>query len=422
MQLQVCTFKPLRICLVSKEYPPEGSGGIANYVHLLAHGLAEEGHDVTVIAGPADNGSMTPSNCTAPHAPELYRVEDRRLALPPPIRRKARGIWRQLERSWTVDRKIAHLEHEQGPFDVVEMPNWGAEGLCYSFRQRAPLVIRLSTPLAQVSLLKEGPSDRMGLRLACFFEALPARRAAHIIANSRFIAQYCTELYKIPNAEMEVIPHGVPIPISPPVAKNVREGTVTVLYVGRLEKRKGIDRLLHAIPRVIREAPCCRFVIVGDDIGEAPQGKSYRDYFERFASPAAQAATTFLGHVEESELSLLYADCDVFVAPSISESFGLIYLEAMARAKPVIAFRTGGVPEVVAHKKNGILVELDNVSELANAIIQLSADQELRRKFGRCGFERVQATFTAKRMVKETVACYRRIISGNGNRSSHDLV
>ena len=173
---------------------------------------------------------------------------------------------------------------------------------------------------------------------------------------------------------------------------------------------------------MIREAPCCRFVIVGDDIGEAPQGKSYRDYFESFASPAAHAATTFLGYVEESDLSQLYADCDVFVAPSLSESFGLIYLEAMARAKPVVAFRTGGVPEVVAHNRNGILVELNNVSELAGAIIRLSEDQELRRMMGRCGFERVQTSFPAERMVRESVACYRRVISGNGNRLSHDLV
>ncbi len=415
-------MKPLRICLVSKEYPPSGSGGIANYVHLLAHGLVEAGHEVSVIAGPADYGSMTPSDSNAPQAPELYRVENRRLALPPPIRRKARGIWRQLERSWAVDRKIARLERTQGPFDVVEMPNWGAEGLCYSLHPRAPLVIRLSTPLAQVSLLKDGRSDRLGLRLACFLEALPARRAAYIIANSRFIAQYCTELYRIPSAELEVISQGIPVPISPPVERQTKVGTVTVLYVGRLEKRKGIDRLLHAIPRVIREAPCCRFVIVGDDIGEAPQGMSYRDYFESFASPAAHAATTFLGYVEESELSQLYADCDVFVAPSLSESFGLIYLEAMARAKPVVAFHTGGVPEVVAHNRNGILVELNNVSELAGAIIRLSEDQELRRMMGRCGFERVQTTFPAERMVRESVACYRRVISGNGNRLSHDLV
>ena len=208
-------MKPLRICLVSKEYPPAGSGGIANYVHLLAHGLVEQGHDVTVIAGPAAIGSSSPS--TSPpvmHGPKLNRVENRRLALPPPLRRKARGIWNQLERSWAVDREIARLERTQGPFDVVEMPNWGAEGLCYSLHQRAPLVIRLSTPLAQVSLLKEGRSDRWGLRLACFLEALPARRAAHIIANSEFIANCCMNLYRIRDTTPVVIPHGIELPAS----------------------------------------------------------------------------------------------------------------------------------------------------------------------------------------------------------------
>lgn len=416
------TLKPLRICLVSKEYPPEGRGGIAKYVQLLAHGLVEQGHDVTVIAGPAAIGSSSPSTSPpAMHGPKLNRVENRRLALPPPLRRKARGIWNQLERSWAVDREIARLERTQGPFDVVEMPNWGAEGLCYSLHQRAPLVVRLSTPLAQVSLLKEGRSDRLGLRLACFLEAVPARRASFIIANSEFIGQYCIKLYRTTGARPAVIPHGIPVPDSPLPESEVREKTVTILYVGRLENRKGIDRLLHAIPHVIRETPYCRFVIAGDDVGEAPQGNSYRDYFESFAPSAARAATTFPGHVEESELSQLYADCDIFVAPSLSESFGLIYLEAMACAKPVVAFRTGGVPEVVVHNRNGFLVELDNVSELANALIRLSKDQDLRQTMGRCGFERVQATFPAKRMVEETVACYRRVISGNENGSSHVL-
>ena len=415
-------MKPLRICLVSKEYPPEGRGGIAKYVQNLAHGLVEEGHEITVVAGPAGNGnSPSPSSHTVVSGPRLYRVENRRLALPPLLRRKARGIWNQLERSWAVDREIARLERTQGPFDVVEVPNWGAEGLCYSLHPRAPLVIRLSTPLAQVSFLKEGRSNRLGLRLACILEAVPARQASCIIANSEFIGQYCIKLYRISGARPKVIPQGIPVPDSPPPESEARDKVATVLYVGRLEKRKGIDRLLHAIPQVIRETPFCRFVIAGDDIGEAPQGKSYRDYFESFASAAARESTTFLGHVEERELSQLYADCDIFVAPSLSESFGLIYLEAMAHAKPVVAFHAGGVPEVVAHDETGILVELDNISALAHALVRLIQDKELRQKMGCCGFERVREIFPVNRMVAETVACYRRVISGESRANSYGL-
>jgi hypothetical protein len=192
-------LKPLRICLVSKEYPPTGTGGISSYVYRLAHGLAEAGHNVTVIAGPADsNRPDRPSGprnqdqesdealptAHQPSAVKLSRVANREFWLPAPVRRKGRGIWNTLERSLAVDREIARLERKQGPLDVVEMPNWGAEGLFYSFHPRAPLVIRLSTPLAQVSLLKGERSASMGLRLACFLEALPARRGAHTIAHS----------------------------------------------------------------------------------------------------------------------------------------------------------------------------------------------------------------------------------------------
>jgi glycosyltransferase involved in cell wall biosynthesis len=192
-------LKPLRICLVSKEYPPTGTGGISSYVYRLAHGLAEAGHNVTVIAGPADsNRPDRPSGprnqdqesdealptAHQPSAVKLSRVANREFWLPAPVRRKGRGIWNTLERSFVVDREIARLERKQGPFDVVEMPNWGVEGLCYSLHPRAPLVIRLSTPLAQVSLLKGERSASMGLRLACFLEALPARRGAHTIAHS----------------------------------------------------------------------------------------------------------------------------------------------------------------------------------------------------------------------------------------------
>ena len=201
---------------------------------------------------------------------------------------------------------------------------------------------------------------------------------------------------------------------SPLAARYTREEQVTVLYVGRLEKRKGIDRLLHAIPQVVQESPCCRFVIAGDDIGEAPQGKSYREYFESFASPEARTATVFRGHVDEEMLSQLYAECDIFVAPSLSESFGLIYLEAMARAKPVVAFRTGGVPEVVVHQETGILAELGNVSELAHALKGLIEGSETRQKMGIGGYNRLRTKFTVKRMVEETVVCYRHVIAESG--------
>ena len=408
---------------MSENFPPQGTGGSATYLSCLANGLAAAGHDVTVLAGPeqlntggqmASWSQQNAKRYQLDSGVRLNRVKNYRLALPAPIWRQGRRIWNTLERILDVDREVDRLERSQEPFDVVEMPNRGAERLCFSLYPRSPLVIRLSTPLAQVSRLKGQRSNKLGLRLACFLEALPARRVASIIAKGEFIAKHCIELYRPPHANLLVIPHEIPGPSSPLPKGLTQDRAVTILYVGRPERRNGIDRLLQVIPKVIGSAPQCKSVIAGADIGEAPHGKTYREYFESFATPAARKATTFLGYFEERALSQLYANCDIIAAPSLSESFGLIFLEAMAQAMPVVAFRTGGVLEVVAHNETGILVELEEVHELANALIRVTEDEETRQRMGKRDYERVRTRFTAKRMVEETVACYRQAIAEFG--------
>ena len=400
----------MRICLVSKQYPPSGSGGIATYVHRLAHGLAAAGHDVSVISGASHQREVVGSHRSGPVQPagevKRYAVQNARFLLPSPLRRKGLGIWRTIERSIAVDREIARLERVQGPFDVVEMPNWGSESLIYSFHTRAPLVVRLSTPLAQVNHLRGNLPLRPGMRLLCYLEALCARRAACLIANSAFIANACSKLYRIPTSRCSLVPLGLPIPLSRPALRVAENEGVTVLYVGRLERRKGIDLLLHAIPEVIRCAPRTRFVIAGADTGDAPHSGSYRDYFATFASPQARAGATFLGHVDANALCNLYAGCDLFVAPSLTESFGLIFLEAMAHAKPIVAFHTGAVPEIVAQGETGILAEPGNASDLASALVRMANDAQLRHEMGTRGYMRALSNFTLDRMVEKTVACY----------------
>ena len=399
----------MRICLVSREYPPEGTGGIAAYVYTLAHGLTKAGHEVTVIAGTAGacETAKSPDPCSSPR---VYRVAThQRLPLPALVRHKGRGIWNLLEHSWTIDRTIAHLERTQGPFDVVEMPNWGAEALIYSFHPRAPLVIRLSTPLAVLYPLTGRSLARIGFRIHKYLEGLPVCRAHCIIAHSRFTANYCADLYGFPVAQARVIPQGIKAPDLVSETPTSQDTTVTVLFVGRLEPRKGIDYLLQAIPQVVGSVPQVRFVIAGKDIGPAPQGASYQEYFASFATPEAIKATTFLGYVDDRALAQLYAACDIFVAPSLSESFGLIYIEAMVHAKPVVAFRAAAIPEVVEHGVTGLLAALKDVPSLANALTTLAQDGELRRDMGRRGYQRAITKFSAQGMVEATLACYQQL-------------
>ena len=399
----------MRICLVSREYPPEGTGGIAAYVYTLAHGLTEAGHEVTVIAGTA--GAREAAKSTDPcSSPRVYRVATRqRLPLLAMVRHKGQDIWDLLEHGWTIDRTIAHLERTQGPFDVVEMPNWGAEALIYSLHPRAPLVIRLSTPLAVVHQFPGSSPTKVGFRIHKYLEGLPVRRAHCIIAHSRFIANYCADLYGFPVAQARVIPLGIKAPAVVSETPRPQDTTVTVLFVGRLEPRKGIDYLLQAIPQVVGSVPHVRFAIAGRDTGTAPRGVSYQEYFASFATTEAIKATTFLGHVDDRALAQLYAECDIFVAPSLSESFGLIYVEAMVHAKPVVAFRSAAISEVVEHGATGLLAALRDVPSLANALTTLAQDGELRRDMGRRGYQRAITKFSAQGMVEATLTCYQQL-------------
>ena len=442
-------MKPLRICLVSKEYPPEGKGGIATYTRLLAHGLAATGNDVTVIAAYTgqgndrlsnkDSGYFSPNNATDskiadPRLPSsqepapvtLCRVPNHRLPLPAILKRRPRGLWDELERSRAVDKAIARLERTEGRFDVVEMPNSGPEAFFYSLHPRAPLVMRLSTPMALTNHLKERPSTRLGFRLHCFLEAFAARRADAYIAHSLFNAECCESLYRLPATDLPVIHLGITAPPHLPAKRNPSDKSVRILYVGRLQRRKGIHLLLQAILLVAEKMPHVKFIIAGLDSGDAPPlpgapphgspGRTYQDYFANIATPSALKATTFLGYVEEESLVQLYADCDILVAPSLFESFGLMYAEAMAHAKPVVAFHTGAAPEVVVHNETGILVEPNDVTELANALIDLAKSRELRQDLGRRGYQRVCTDFSVQRMVDATEAHYRQVIAARSEK------
>lgn len=424
-------MKPLRICLVSKEYPPEGKGGVSSYVHLLAEGLTSQGHDVTVIAEQVGDSGGSPTAQEKSLSPRLYRIQRRRFPLPSMLRQRGRGLWEHLEHSWTVDRMIARLEGEQGSFDIIEMPNGGFEAFFYCLHSRAPYVVRVSTPLRISHQFKNVPYRRIGMSIHLFLEAFPVRRADRVITHSRYNVVSCARVYSIPSSDIRVVPLGVRIPRPMSLSKRVDGNAIRILYVGRLQRRKGIHLLLEAIPIVVEKIPNALFFIAGLDSAEArlmstsnsdsSDSMTYEVFFEKNAAPTARMATAFLGHVDQATLDRLYAECDIVVAPSLSESFGLMYAEGMANAKPVVAFRTASAPEVVVHNETGILVQPNDVTELANALITLAKSWTLRQEMGKRGYQRAQTEFSVQRMVSATEEHYRQVIAMSGKGSKPDL-
>ena len=118
----------------------------------------------------------------------------------------------------------------------------------------------------------------------------------------------------------------------------------------------------------------------------------------------------FFGKVDDAAKNYLLSACDVLVAPSLYESFGLMYVEAMRAGKPVIGSNAGGIPEVVDDGETGLLVPPGDVPALAEAMLRLGADADLRQTFGRQGLQRFEQRFSLYNFGRQTENFYREVL------------
>lgn len=171
------------------------------------------------------------------------------------------------------------------------------------------------------------------------------------------------------------------------------KNSIKVFFTGRLVYYKGVDVLLKAFESV---KGCELFIAGTGDLG---------DSLKRFVSAHnMEKKVHFLGFLPDEQLRQAYADCDIFVLPSVapSEAFGIVQLEAMVYGKPVInTALKSGVPYVSINGRTGITVPPSSPKALAKAINTLAEDKELREKYGKAAAERVQSSFNEKNILKE---------------------
>lgn len=186
--------------------------------------------------------------------------------------------------------------------------------------------------------------------------------------------------------------------------------------VAALVPHKGQRFLIDAAVLVVREVPDARFVI----LGEGP----LRAALERQVAEHHLEKHVVLAGFRPDALAMHKA-FDVFVMSSVTEGLGTSLLDAMASSKPVVATRTGGIPEVVVDGETGFLVEPHDSAGLAAAVVRLLGDANLRDRMGRAGLARVRSRFSVERMVAETVTVYERMAgrhreAGSAHPSAHD--
>jgi phosphatidylinositol alpha-1,6-mannosyltransferase len=222
------------------------------------------------------------------------------------------------------------------------------------------------------------------------------RRASLILTPTQDTANHVATQQQIPRDKIRVLPWALD-----PDFENLAAATAqsslpvnfpagrVILTVGRWqanERYKGMDTLITALPRLLQDWPDLQLVAVGDG--------DDRSWLEQIANGSGvQGHVHFYTGLSYPELAACYAACEIFALPSRGEGFGLVYLEAMARGKPVIGGAHGGAPEVIDDAKTGYLVHHGDVPQLATSIETLLADPALAQEMGARGRERVNRDF-----------------------------
>ena len=176
-------------------------------------------------------------------------------------------------------------------------------------------------------------------------------------------------------------------------------------FVGRLCPSKGLETLLQATARLVPRWPRLKVFVLGDEDGD----RTYRRHLQQLArNLRLDGHLVFFGYVEDA--ASRSAEFDVQVVCSLAEPFGLVTLEAMAQARPVVATATGGSPEIVRDGVEGFLVRPGDADTLARRLDCLLDSPGLRREMGQHGLRRVRACFSRQTMLDRTEALYRDIL------------
>lgn len=344
----------MKIALVSP-YDFTWPGGVTAHISELSHQLIGMGHQVKILApySPARTDGLdqnfVPLGRSVP-IPSGGSVA--RIALSPSLYRQVRNL----------------LEREK--FDVIHLHEPMAPYL--------PLAVLQSSKAVNIGTFHAfHGSGRLYIWSSPFLKVWFSRLSGHIAVSPAALSH----VSRFFPGNYHLIPNGIDLDFfgsQPPPLPEFCDGKTNILFVGRLEKRKGLRYLLEAYSRLKWDFPDTRLIVVGPG---NPDKDCYRILAERNLRDVV-----FVGAVDHAVLPRYYSTADIFCSPATGkESFGIVLLEAMAAGKPIVASRIQGFSYIVKHGEQGLLVPPKDPGALADSLGTLIQNPDLRAKMGSRG-------------------------------------
>jgi MMP alpha-(1->4)-mannosyltransferase len=410
------TDRPLRVALLSYRSKPH-CGGQGIYLRHLSRELAALGHHIEVFSGqPYPELEPGPWLRAVPSL-DLYRDED-------PFRTPRPGEYRdwidllEVAMMWTAAfpepltfsiRALRELRARRDDFDVVHDNQVLAYGLLGIRRLGLPLVTSIHHPISvdrRIELAQVTGLSRLSKRRWYSFvrmQARVARRVGPVMTGSQSSRADIISDFKVPQENVRVIPLGVDTRLFHPRPGPRSSGSI-IAVASADSPVKGIPTLLRAFATLAAERDCA-LTVVGKP---APGGPTE----QLIGELSLRDKIRFVSGISDSDLAELVASSQIAVVPSLYEGFSLPAVEHMASGTPLVATRTGALPEVTGDA--AVLVAPGNADELAAALRRLLDSPAERHRLATAALHRVQERFAWTTVAKATVAEYHRAIEERG--------
>lgn len=390
----------MKILMLSWEYPPQSVGGLARHVKDLSLALGELGSEVHILTRGAEEATFYEKK-QGVHVHRVYSL---------PLQTPDFMHWVSQLNFALVEKGIEVVMDNE--FDIIHGHDWlvayAARVLKHSYK--LPLV-------ATIHATEAGRNHGLHSPLQNFIHSIEwflGYESWKVIVCSKHMEGEVKGLFGLPQDKIVKIPNGVYVKQFSKLdnfnhnrnidllASLIRENEKVLFFVGRLVREKGVHILIDSIPLLLQEFPEIKLIVAGT----GPMEGQLKHQVKRLG---LEHKVHFTGYIDDTLLKQLYKRANIAVFPSLYEPFGIVALEAMASATPVIVSDTGGLSEIVNHGKNGLKFITGSANSLADQIKTILRDEKFAQRLAAVASENVINEYDWSSIAKKTHAVYENI-------------
>ncbi|MCL6633325.1 MAG: DUF1957 domain-containing protein [Alicyclobacillus herbarius] len=393
----------LRVLMLSWEFPPLTVGGLSRHVYDLSRHLVRQGIEVHVLTMHVD-GRPDTEVMDGVHVHRVYVMKPD----------GAEFIHFIFQMNMMMVDACRMLVQSGLTFDLVHAHDWLVADAARTIKHLYGLPL-----ITTIHATEHGRNHGIHTDLQREIHQQEwdlTYEAWRVIVCSTYMRHEVENVFQLPADKLDVLPNGIDIKaIAEPRMRvptgNGRSGDPMVLFIGRLVREKGVHVLLEAAPMILSEFPNCHFVIVGTG--------PMRDELQRLAIQlGVHERVRFTGFVSDEDRNQLLNQADVAVFPSLYEPFGIVALEAMAAAIPVVVSDVGGLTDIVQHGQNGLTTYAGDPSSVATQVKALLGNPGWARELADCAMRQI-GRYDWNQIARDTMAIYQRVLQEHNALNAH---